>query len=516
MRILRRLREENGVALIFAIGVMTVLAISTVSVITYTSSNQSHAGRSEAEQNALHLAEAGINNAVAVLGHDDSNALNAATLTEPDANNCPDGGDCFEQFYEGGRVLWRGDFADDASGGYWTLYSWGVVPNDTPGAPDVVRYLKATVSIVPSPGQPRNATAWNYVIAWKTSNATTCDMTLTNTAHVDAPLYVEGNLCLRNSSKVYQPDDDDPVQLLVRGKLEVATGTNQNASKVGDSSAAADRIDRAEIGGGCTTSIANAAHTCDPASPTSDRVWATTLVNAMPTAIERPTSDFEGWYEDANPGPLHACNPASTAPLFDNDTTLNLATNGSAGTVDLTPASSYTCIGKDTYGTTVGEISWNATSRMLTLSGALYIDGSVTVDDNVLITYQGHATLYLTGVFRMSLGNTRLCAAWTGSDCDFTSWDPNDDMLIVVAHGNDGSGNSVVFSGGVQFQGGLFAEKAIDLGQSSRSEGPMIAETVKLSNTVQIKPLPFVETLPLGAPGNPNTHATPQKPQYSG
>lgn len=514
MRVLRRLSSESGMALVMAMGVMTVLAISTVGVITYTSSNESHAGRSEAEQNALHLAEAGINNAQAVLSHDDSNALSAATLTEPADKFCPGGGNCFEQFYEGGRVLWRGDFTPDASGGYWTLHSWGLVPNDRPGLPEVTRYLKATVSVVPSPDQPRNATAWNYVIAWGTTNSTTCDVLLQQTAHIDAPFYIEGNLCLRNTSKVYQPDDNNPVQLLVKGKLEVAQGSG-NSSKVGESSAAADQIDRAEIAGGCTTSIAAAAHTCDPNSPTLDRVWATTLVNSVSTSVARPDSDFPGWYENANPGPKHACNPVSAAPAFDSNTTLDLP-NGSLGIVDLTPGSSYSCIGKDGTGTKVGEISWDAVNKMLTIMGVIYIDGSVTIDDNTLVKYQGHASLYLTGVFRMSGGTTRVCAAWTGTDCDFTAWDPNEDMLIVVANGDDGSGNSVAFSQGIQFQGGLFAEKAIDLGQSARVEGPMIGQTVKMSNSVQIKPLPYITTLPLGAPGNNNTHASPQKPQYTG
>lgn len=515
MRILRRLKSESGVALVFAVGVTMVLAISTVGVITYTSANQRHSGHSEAGQNALHLAEAGINNAESVLGHDDANALAASTLSEPDNNNCPDGGDCFEQFYEGGRTLWRGDFTQDASGGFWTLHSWGVVPSPTPGAPDVIRYLKASVSVVPSPDQPRNATAWNYVIAWQTSNSTTCDVTLTNTAYINSSFYVEGNLCLRQSSKVYQPDDTNPVSLVVKGKLEVAQGTASTASKVGDSSAQADWIDKAEIGGGCTTSITAAAHPCDPASPTLDRVWAATLLNSASTTIQRPAGDFPGWYENANPGPKYPCNPVSATPVFDTDTTLTQPL-GSLGTVDLTPASSYTCIGKDGAGTKVGEISWDAVNKMLTISGAIYIDGSVAIDDNTLLKYQGHASLYLTGTFSMSGGQTRLCAAWTGSDCDFSTWDPNKNMLVVVANGKDANGNSVVFSQSIQFQGGLFAEGAIDLGQSSRSEGPMIGATVKLSNSAEIKPLPYITTLPLGAPGNNNTHAAPQKPQYTG
>lgn len=514
MRTLRRLQDERGVALIFSMAVMVVLAMTTVGVITYTSSNQRHANRSGAQQVALNLAEAGINNAQSVLGHDDANALSAATLTEPADVFCPDGQNCFEQYYEGGRVLWRGDFTEDASGGWWTLHSWGLVPNPTPGASEVVRYLRATVSIVPNPAQPQNATAWNYVIGWGTSDPNACDMIIYNSASIHASLYIEGNLCLRNSSKIYQPDDNDPVNLVVKGKLEVEQGTQSNKTKVGDSSNPADYIDRAEIGG-CTTSITAAAHECSW-STNQDRVWATTLVNGGSTSIERPVSDFEGWYENSNPGPLHACNPASSQPLFDNDTTLLPTGNGSAGVVDLTPATSYSCIGRDGTGMKVGEITWDASSKTLTVSGVMYIDGSVVIDDGVLVKYSGHATLYLTGTLTVSGGTTRLCAAWSGTDCDFDSWDPNANMLIFVARGDDGNGNGIVFSNSVQFQGGLFAENTIDLGQSAKVEGPMIGRTVKLANSVEIKPLPAINTLPLGAPGNPNTHATPQKPVYTG
>jgi hypothetical protein len=511
--LLRRLRDERGIALVFALGIMSVLAISSISIITYTSSNSRHAERSEAEQIALALAEAGINNAQSVLGHPDANALNAATLTEPDLNNCPDGGDCFVNVYDGGRTLWRGNFVQDAAGGSWTVESWGLAPSATPGQPDVTRFLRAGVSVVPQPDQPLNATAWNFVIAWKTSDSTTCDMTLYNTAHIDADLYVEGNLCLENSAKVYQPDPAKPVTLIVKGKLKVDQGTQSSKTRVGESST--QPIERAEIAGGCTTSITSAAHPCSW-SDYEDRVWASTLVNGNTTSVTRPTSDYSGWYENSNPGPQHPCNPVSAFPTFDNDATQDLTTNGSVGTVDLTPLSSYSCIGRDMNGTKVGELTWDATNKILTVLGAIYIDGSVLIDDNVLIKYQGHASLYLTGTFTMTNGQTRLCAAWTGTNCDFAAWDPNEDMLIVAAHGNDGNGNSVIFSQAVEFQGGLFAENAIDLGQSSRSEGPMIGSTVKIANSVQIKPLPLIDTLPLGAPGNPNTHATPQRPRFSG
>ncbi len=177
---------------------------------------------------------------------------------------------------------------------------------------------------------------------------------------------------------------------------------------------------------------------------------------------------------------------------------------------------SYTCVGiHPATGQRIGELSWNNSTKTLTVAGAIYIDGSVYIDNGAANVYTGHATLYLTGTFSLLGGTTRLCAARTGSDCDF-SWDPNKRLLIIIPNGRDGSGNSVIFGNGVMFQGGFFARGAVDLGQSSTSMGPMMGSTLKLAQSARVKPLPLIDTLPLGAPGNPNTTATPQPPRYVG
>jgi len=89
-------------------------------------------------------------------------------------------------------------------------------------------------------------------------------------------------------------------------------------------------------------------------------------------------------------------------------------------------------------------------------------------------------------------------------------------MLIVVAHGNNGSGYSVSMANSTKWQGGFFATNGIDLGQSSIDEGPMFASGINLGNSVQVKPLPTITNLPLGAPLAPNVHAAPDKPTFSG
>ena len=62
-----RLRDESGVALIMALGVMLVLTIALSATILFTSASARHADNSNAGQKAYALAEAGVNNAIAVL-----------------------------------------------------------------------------------------------------------------------------------------------------------------------------------------------------------------------------------------------------------------------------------------------------------------------------------------------------------------------------------------------------------------------------------------------------------------
>jgi hypothetical protein len=72
----------------------------------------------------------------------------------------------------------------------------------------------------------------------------------------------------------------------------------------------------------------------------------------------------------------------------------------------------------------------------------------------------------------------------------------------------------VTLSNNVHFQGGILARRIVDLSNNVHVEGPMISERYTISNNVVLRPLPTITDLPLGAPGNPNTHAQPQAPRY--
>jgi hypothetical protein len=241
--------------------------------------------------------------------------------------------------------------------------------------------------------------------------------------------------------------------------------------------------------------------------------------------------------------PLSSPASPSLLPVFDNDTSLNFTSypNGSVSTTfNLTPTTGdYSCVTLDSWGDVVGYLAWNHTTHVLYVRGVIYIDGSATIADNTANSYSGvdhtgvhradgsdgsggMGTIYLSGTFTMSGGSTRMCgwntttnsAAIVSGDCDFNSWTPKTSMLVIVAHGNDGSGNSISYSNAVQLQGGIFARNAIDLGSASNTEGPVIGSTIKATQSVTLNPLPYINSLPLGAPGNPNTHASPEPPVF--
>jgi hypothetical protein len=366
--------------------------------------------------------------------------------------------------------------------------------------------MRATVPVSASQNDPSNTAVWNYIVATGTSNSTTCDVTLANSVQIDEPLYVAGNLCMNNTAGVLEPSST-PVKLIVLGKLIQMSPQNSVGTVT-------QPIYEADVGGGCGVLITLVSHTCTVA----DKVFATTLVNsAAPLAL--PVVDDTNAYSTANPGPKNPCSITSgTAPTWDNDSSLDLVNypNGSVPTAfNLTPGSNYTCEATDANGSIVGQLDWNNATKMLTIKGKMYIDGSVYANNGVVDLYTGSATLYISGVFSIS-NSTKICGATAGAACDFSTWSPNSNMLVVVAHGNNGSGYSVSMSNSTKWQGGFFASNGIDLGQSSIDEGPMFSSGINLGNSVQVKPLPAITNLPLGAPLSPNVHAAPDRPTFTG
>ena len=495
-----RLADEGGFSLVFTLLTLVVTTVTLTAVIQFTTSNSRNSTRSKADQIAYSLAEAGLANGAAVLSKPSNNALDANVLpsSEPDEANPAHANYISE--YEGGTVKWWGVL----TGHQWIMHGVGYVKDPTGRTQVVRREATSTIKIQPSLKQELNSNAWNFMFAKETAND--CDVILDNSVSVDTSLFIMGDLCFNNSSAIVKAPAPDITNIYVGQHIQFG-----GSGSVGT---AANKINQAQVGLGCRIGTSGAWTT--PCSA-STRVNATTILSGT-LAGEGPTADFAFWYTNAKPGPNQACTTTTgTPPAFEGSPAGGL--NNNAGTIDLTPNASYSCKYYDIPPNDtdlLGELSWNNTTKKLTVRGAIYIDGSAVVSNNSVNEYDGLATLYLSGTFRIE-GNSQLCGGVASNNCDFTAWDPNTDNLGIIANGNDGSGNSIVMENQSRLQGSLYATYAVDLGSFAVYDGPMVAGTFKLANNIETHEFPTITSVPVGWPGNPTVYAEPQPPQnYSG
>ena len=539
-RLRRVMANEQGFALVIALAVTVVFSMTVVTVIESASSNSRSSDRSKGRVSAYTLAEAGINNAASILSKSNpydehllhpQGSYQPADCASPPANPTGAtllGNTCspYSWTYDGGTTTMWGWF--DMTSSSWTITSTGTVRNAFASA-STQRTLTATVHVRAEASQINVVAAWNYVFV-KDTTPNVCNVTLDNTTTLSSSLYVEGNLCFKNSAGVSEPDPTDPVFLEVRGKLVWLSG----ASKGVGSASPLQTITSAKIGGGCTTgSVANTAHTCSPSSPTNDYFYVKSGgYSTTAPAINAPvltSADWDGYYQNATISRMKPCNTGGLpGTSFDNDTTRNTSL---PSTFVLTAGSNYTCQ-TTVNGKVVGELDWNSGTRILQVRGTVFIDGNLSIDG--VVKYRGvnangahpagtdgsdgeggMMVMYVSGT--VSMTNTGVFCGWnmtndtsaySGGTCDFSAWTPGTSMFMFIA------GGGVTLNQGSYFQGAIYTAGSVTLGQSAQTEGPIIAGSITLGQSVKMKPLPGLADLPLGAPGNPNTSGVPEAPAY--
>jgi Flp pilus assembly protein TadG len=508
------LRDERGVALVMAMLVLVVFAIALTSIIYFTSSNERTSNYQKASQVARSLAEAGVNNAISIV----SNPANANYLLNDGVHTpttlLPDQAHAYTSTYPGGTVTWWGTF--DWAHLVWTLSATSTVDNPTgPSAADIHKTMTAKIQVhLPTP-KALTLGVWNWIYSPKDAGTNTCDTQMDNSVTIQVPVWVGGNLCLRNSIKVQRP-------IYVHGWLNNATAQ----AAVGSNSTP---VSEAYVGTSCWYLNNPIYYPCRvDGGSVKTNVWASNLYNqstgipagSVFNGISAPPicwgpgdcagDPVGGWYSVASPGPKHPCEVASTSPagnalpVFETpgDTLVNESV---PGVFNLTPdAYDYTC------KTASGELSWNRTTRTLTAQGIIYIDGSATVTSsgNQPVVYKGwgnngactsdgscQAVLFLSGTF-LDRGE-HLCAVAGANDCDPNGWDPNKKLLIVLTRGQGGQlpvGDGVnVITNGATFQGGFYARYRIVTGQGGWVQGPLVSGTetvvVGQSTTLAFPPL---------------------------
>jgi hypothetical protein len=193
-------------------------------------------------------------------------------------------------------------------------------------------------------------------------------------------------------------------------------------------------------------------------------------------------------------------------------TTTWTVTRGSNSTTAKAHANGQTLLNYDAAPS--GEITWNATTKTLIVQGTIFIDGSAKISNGAINTYNGQAALYLSGTFR---GSGSLCGASSGSACDFSTWNPNSELLTIIANGNGGGnvnpGDSIQFDNNMYFEGALYGTNAIEFGNNVNIGGPIVGSQILLSNNLMTNNFPIVTTVPAGMPSNPAVYAQPNPPQ---
>ena len=333
----------------------------------------------------------------------------------------------------------------------------------------------------------------------------TCEMTINNGGDIATPLYVTGDLCLQQTTTLSQGPHG--TTLVVGGRLTLA---NHNQNWVGTTG---NKITAAYMANGCQLQNASANSPCTSA----DNVFATTIGTVPPQPVSPPTVQWDSWYNAASPGPKFPClasksTASSTWPTFENDTTRNFSVTTAW---NLTPATAYDC------ATDGGELAWNPTTKVLTVNGTIFIDGSAYIDNGNVNSYTGMATLYLSGVFLLK--NSMLCGVVlsNGTGCDTANWDPNQRALIIVTNASGDATINVASPDSVQIkssylQGGLYGTNSIEVDTTSSVDGPMVGNVVGLGQSTNAT-FPFISFVPVGAPGNPIVYAQPLPPtDYDG
>jgi hypothetical protein len=518
-------RDERGIALVMALAVVLVLTVLLASVIFLTSSSARDSQRTNAGQKAYALAESGINNSLAVL-----------SKNYPGTTGYPGDGTLLPPRttpYSTGSVTWSGSLGiaptGAAWGAQWTLTSVGSVKNPTgPGTSDVARTVTAVVPVVIPDKAPIGLNnPLNYIYSYK-------NLTFANSVQVASPIYATGDLTLSSSATISEfiggNNPSAPNRLAVKGNFWEIQGADTAGHIWGSTDPTYD-LGEAYIEGQCTTKSHDTSpstgnlHPCvysypDPGVPT-DQIWAKVHGNVVPSSFldyvpsltccfpfpddltgrHDPIQTGPGWstmgsaYISADLGPKSPCTTGSVPFTFDgpggeDDLINNSATPAGSAPIDLTPATSYDCRSR------AGILKWDVAAHQLTVQGSIFIDGSATISSPKAdaAVDKGRGAIFLTGTFYMGPGSL-LCVKTTGppppskTECDTSAgaWDPNDGALIIIADGDGGydstqaqGGTNVPAGAGIDlkgafFQGGLVANKDVNVETTAQMQGPMVS-----------------------------------------
>lgn len=464
----RLVRDERGIALVMALGIMAILAGTTAALTLSGALNQRNSLKSADARQAFALASTAMAYAQgAVLGGhvnppSDSGSVSAAG---------------------GGSATWTAVEQNDGCNCTWKITAIGKA--------DGIERVITEIATQPSDTEIVNNNVWNYLY----SDATGCTTVNGNVA-ITVPLLLRGSLCLSGSQSFTGSS------LKLGGSLTVS-----GSAKVGSSTT---KISVLQVAGTCNGVTAGTG-TCDG---NHSPIYASSVSSSLDVQPQMPCigqpSSLDSLCTGSNDGTWSTLTSEYTAQagmatsgcptnLFDNDSTLNNSDTSISSVM----------FGNTDYDCKVGssEIKWTHSSKTLYVSGTLYFDGSLSLSGTIV--YSGLATLYFTG--GVSAGsNSSFCGI---ANCT-SSWDTASNAIVFVAGcWANSTGSSLTTSGCISLSGGAnvqfggYCTTNYSTAGGSSNMGPVLANSLSLGGATSSL-IPF-KYMPPGTPLNYDIQHTP-------
>ena len=419
-RMVRQLKSESGQSLVLAMIVMSALTISIGALVSFTTGNEAQFSRDRDSARAFHVAEAGVNNALSIIVNiDDNDVQPVGTTLGPYStlgldNTSLDGASGTYTLTKYASTDTQCVQTAGTASSCWVITGTAKSPNGK-----VSRTIQETAHwVIEDHSVPQ---VFNYGLVVDNSGAA-CVNTHGSVPLVVKDVWISGDFCPSGGVGLVPPAAHAG-SIYIGGVYQGQNNTNIGTSSLPYSSA--------DIVGGCK--VQSIPQICSD-SANSD-VWSDGPPSVDPSDLTLPNIDATNNYDKGN-WSSPQCSQGSFT--FDSDS----FPNGTTPTTTLMPnGASFDCTVNDSGGNPVGHLAWNAATKQLSISGTIWIDGSVDlsnsgtyVKDSVVPGANG-GTIFVNGTVSGS-SNITLCgpagsAVATGYGC-LTTWDPTQGMLGLV------------------------------------------------------------------------------------
>lgn len=577
-RLLHLIRRQDGISLVMAVGILGILSVSSTTLVYYSNTNARSAHYSSKNANAYDLAEAGINEMISVLSKPENNALKPELL--PQTTSTYSAGQVtwsgtLNQSTQTWTITATGKIKNPTGA---TKDVTRTLTAKVPVVPTVTQPLNNPAwnyMFSTRTGNTCDQSLSNNVGGGSRLYVKGNLCLGNNAALAPTNLVVGANLTLDNNTSVGTSSSRVETYVgkdCVYGQSAVPNGVTGACGGYTDSTLTASKHLYSKYLN-ASSQYVNGVGATVPVLAVPEADFDRWYTNSMPGPTQSCTTqsgtppvfdnnsvrDNSVGTQDLTPASSYTCRIGPAAAT--DSTTTSQAMTISGTTIQVSSAAGFPTYGTFTIkvdneymlvtagagtsawtvqraqqGTTAathtlgasvthidpatGEISWNAATKVLTVSGTIYIDGSAKIANGATNQYNGQAAIYLSGSMYLS---GKMCGGVSGSNCDFAAWNPNTEMLTLVTE-RAGQGGLVSATNGIElannssFEGALFAKAGdVSFGNNSFSDGPIVGAQVILSNNVTTNAFANVVTVPTGMPGNPAVYAQPNPPQlYNG